>query len=142
MAFISKDGLKKLLFTHCVEVKYQRRHPKLKNKTCRLFCVGAYPNFHNNAFLATIGAQSALNYDFPKGSPPYPPKPFYNPDQKNLVVTFSIFDGNYRSISVNRCNVIRAFPVDSKDNINKFWKYFNKHISPMSIQEKIDFKNK
>jgi hypothetical protein len=142
MPFISRDGLKKLLQTHCVEIKYQRRHSLQDSKTCRLFCVGCYPYFHTNKFLATIGAQSALGFEYPKGAVPYPPKPPYNPDAKNLVITFSIFDGNYRSISIYRANVIRAFPVDTKENIKNFWDYFNRKIAKMSIQEKTDFKKK
>lgn len=139
MPFISRDGLKKLLQNHCVEIKYQRRHPTLESKTCRLFCVSSYPNFHTNKFLASMGAQSAF-FHYPKGSPPYPPKPPYNPDEKNLVITFSIFDQSYKSVSINRANVIRAFPVDTKENIKKFWEYFNTKITKMSIQERTDFK--
>jgi hypothetical protein len=88
-----------------------------------------------------MGAQNAF-YRYPKGKAPYPPKPFYNPDDKNLVLTFSIFDQNYRSISINRANVIRAFPVDTKENIKNFWEYFNTKIAKMSIQERIDFKRR
>lgn len=141
MPFISREGLKKLLLTHCVEIKYQRRHPLVDSATCRLFCVGAYPNFQDNLFLKTSGAKIAF-YREPKGSPPYPPKPQYNPDEKNIVITYSIFDMDYRSITINRANVIRAFPVDNKENIKKFWEYFNTKIVNMSVQEKTDFKKK
>ena len=141
MPYTSKDKLKQLLLTNCVEIKYQRRHPREDTSTCRLFCVGAYPNFHNNAFLASMGAQNAF-YHYPKGVAPYPPKPFYNPDKKNLVITFSIFDLDYRSINIHRANVIRAFPVDTKENIVSFWEYFHKKIATKSIQERADFKKK
>jgi hypothetical protein len=141
MPFISREGLKKLLYNHCVEIKYQRRHPLVDSATCRLFCVGSYPTFQSSPFLASMGAQNAF-YRYPKGKAPYPPKPFYNPDDKNLVLTFSIFDQNYRSISINRANVIRAFPVDTKENIKNFWEYFNTKIAKMSIQERIDFKRR
>lgn len=142
MPFVSRENLKRLLLTNVVEVKYQRRHPLKNTNTCRLFCVGAYPSFHTNKFLASMGAQSALGYEYPKGAIPYPPRPPYNPDEKNLVITWSIFDHSYKSITVNRCNVIRAFPVDTKENIKNFWDYFNKHIVNMSVQEKADFKLK
>lgn len=141
MPFVSRDGLKQLLFKNCVEIKYQRRHPLRDSNTCRLFCVGCYPLFQNIPFLASIGAQSAF-FHYPKGKSPYPPKPFYNPDDKNLVITFSIFDLDYRSINVNRANVIRKIPIDTKENIKNFWDYFNNRIAKMSLQEKIDFKRK
>lgn len=141
MPFISREGLKKLLYNHCVEIKYQRRHPLVDSATCRLFCVGCYPTFQSSPFLASMGAQNAF-FHYPKGRAPYPPKPPYNPDEKNLVITFSIFDLDYKSISVNRANVIRAFPVDTKENIKKFWDYFNTKIAKMSIQERTDFKNR
>jgi hypothetical protein len=142
MPFISKDGLKTLLFSHVVELKFQRRHKKGDELTRRMFCTGSYPNFHNQKFLATVSAQSALNFRYPKGPIPYHPKPYFNPDQKNLVISFDIFMQDYRCITVNRCNVIRAFPVDSDENIKKFWQYFNKYIIPMSAQQKTDFMKK
>lgn len=142
MAFISKDNLKTLLFSHIVELKFQRRHPKGNELTRRMFCVGSYPNFHTNKFLGTVAAQTTLNYSYPKGPPPFHPKPYYNPDEKNLVITFDLFMGDYRCITVNRCNVIRAFPVNNDENIKKFWQYFNKYILPMSSQQKQDFMKK
>jgi len=141
MPFVSKDGLKQLLHGHCVEIKYKRRHPTAASATCRLFCVGCYPLFQDNYFLNTLGAKNAF-YNRPKGAPPYHPTPYYNPDNKNLVITYSIFDQDYRSINVQNANLIRAFPVNNKENIKKFWDYFNTKIVKMSIQERTDFKNK
>ncbi len=138
MPFVSIEGLKKLLYNHCVEIKYQRRHPLVDSKTCRLFCVGFYPNFDNNPFLNSLSARSAF-YNPPSGGSQ---SLKYNPDDKNLVITYSIFDMGYRTVSINRANVIRAFPVDNKDNISKFWDYFNKNISTMSLEKRIDFKKK
>lgn len=140
MAFISRDNLKTLLFSHVVELKFQRRHQKGDELTRRMFCVGAYPNFHNNKFLSTMGAQTTLHYHYPKGPPPY--HPHFNPDQKNLVISWDLFLQDYRCITVNRCNVIRGFPVDTDENIQKFWKYFNKYILPMTPEAKLDFMKK
>jgi len=138
MPFISREGLKKLLYNHCVEIKYQRRHPLVDSNTCRLFCVGFYPNFGNNPFLNSLGARSAFYNPSSGGSKSLN----YNPDDKNLVITYSIFDMGYRTVSINRANVIRAFPVDNKDNIQNFWDYFNKNISTMSLEKRIEFKKK
>lgn len=49
---------------------------------------------------------------------------------------------DYRSITVNRCNLIRLFPIKTKDEIKEFWDYFSKHIIPMTVQEKINFSKK
>src|SRR5690606_36458655 len=116
MPFVSRDTLKKLLFKNCVEIKYLRSHPLKESKTRRLFCVGCYPLFHHMPFLASMGAKSAF-FHYPKGRAPFPPVPFYNPDDKNLVITYSIFDMDYRSINVRNANVIRLFPIDNKENI-------------------------
>jgi hypothetical protein len=137
MPFVSRENLKLMLYNHCVEIKYQRRHPLVDSNTCRLFCVGFYPNFDNNPFLNSIGARSAF-YKPSKGSGQLK----YNPDQKNLVITYSIFDQAYRTININRANVIRRFPVDNKENIKKFWEYFNSKIATMSIEERTAFKKK
>ena len=141
MAFLSRDGLKQMLLNHVIELKYQRKHPTQSSNTRRMFCTGAYPNFQNSQFLASIGAQSALGFRYPKGASPYPPKG-YNPDEKNLVVTYDIFMQDYRNIYVYRCNSIRAFPVDTKNNIENFWEYFNNNIANMSQQDKIEFLKK
>lgn len=140
--FISRDGLKRLLLDRVVELKFQRRHPTEASATRRMFCIGAYPNFHTNEFLSTIGAQSALRFRYPKGSPPYPPKPPFNPDAKNLVITWDIMMQDYRMITVNRCNVIKAWPVGNEKEREEFWKFFNEVVAPMSVQEKMDFHKK
>lgn len=142
MGYISREGLKRILFNNVVEVKTELRHPKPHSNTRRFFCVGAYPNFHNNPFLATASARLTLRYRYPKGFPPYNPVPYYNPDQKNLVITWDIFRQNYRSIQVYRCNLIRVWPIDTHDNILKFWEYFTKSIAPMTSQQKEDFFDK
>lgn len=142
MAFISRDGLKGLLFNRVVELKFQRRHPTQDSKTRRMFCIGAYPNIHTNEFLATIGAQSAFRFRYPKGSPPFPPQPYYNPDRKNLVITWDIMMQNYRCITVNRCNIIKTWPVRNQEEIDAFWGFFNEVVAPMSVQEKIEFHKK
>jgi len=142
MPFISRENLKYLLQDHCVELKFNRKHPTSVSKTRRMFCVGAYPNFSNNTFLASLSAQTALGFRLPKGPSPHHPVPFFNPDEKNLVITWDIFMMNYRCINISSCNVIRAFPVDTSDNIKNFWEYFNNNISPMTVSEKMDFHKK
>jgi hypothetical protein len=142
MAYISRENLKTLLNNNVVEIKFNRRHPTQTSATRRMFCVGAYPSFHSNPFLASVDAQNFLGYRYPKGVAPYHPRPFFNPDEKNLVITWDIFMMNYRCITVNGCNVIRAYPVDTPNNQTEFWKYFNSTIVPMSVAEKMSFHNK
>ena len=142
MAFVSKDGLKSILFSHVAEIKFERRHPLEDSKTRRMFCTGAYPNFHTNKFLQTHAAKFALNYRLPKGTIPYPPIPYYDPNAKNLVISWDLMMQDYRCITAYRCNVIRVFPVDTDEKIKEFWKYFNKYIYGMSSQQKMDFHRK
>lgn len=142
MAFVSVSGLKQLLFRNCIELKFERRCPKGNLTTRRMFCVGAYPNFHNNPFLASAAAQTTLRYRYPKGFPPYPPQPFYNTDAKNIVITWDIFMQDYRAISMDQCNVIRGFPIDTDEKINDFWEYFIENLQNMTPQAKEIFMKK
>lgn len=142
MAFIGREGLKALLFSHVVELKFMRRHPRQDTNTRRMLCTGAYPNFHNNKFLNSASSKYALNYRLPKGQIPYPPKPYYNPDAKNLVICWDILMQDYRCINIRNCNVIRVFPVSTDEDIKKFWEYFNKHLYGMSSEQKMDFHKK
>lgn len=139
MPFVGREGLKNILFSNVAEIKFTRRHPREDTKTRRMLCCGAYPNFHTNKFLNTLSSQYALNFRLPKGSIPYPPRPYYNPDAKNLVISWDLFMQDYRCINIRNCNVIRVFPVNTDEEIKEFWKYFNKHLFGMSPQQKTDF---
>jgi hypothetical protein len=142
MGFISKDALKQVLFQHVVEIKFLRKHPNKTSSYRRMFCVGAFPNFQNNAFLLAEDTMARFNFTLPKGSSPYPPVPYFNPDHKNLVITWDIFMQNYRCINVRNCNLVSSFRVESKEDIANFWKYFDDKITGMGTQDIMDFHRK
>ena len=52
----------------------------------------------------------------------------------NLVVTWDIIMQDYRNVSMDMCYLVQKMPAD--DN---FWEYFNKHIFPMSPNEKMRY---
>jgi len=63
-----------------------------------------------------------------------PPK--YNPAQKNLHITWDIFMQNYRTISLDSCDLISVIPAD-----DQFWNYFTENLAGMSSTDKQAFMN-
>ena len=58
----------------------------------------------------------------------------YNPDAKNIVITWDIFMQNFRCVSLESCELISLIPAD-----DEFWLYFAEKIARMSAGEKQTF---
>jgi hypothetical protein len=58
----------------------------------------------------------------------------YNPDLKGLVVTWDIFEQDYRQINVAACQVVATIKAN-----DEFWKYYNEKLAFMTEKQKIDF---
>ena len=74
--------------------------------------------------------RTTLNYVPPMKAPKY------NPDNKNLVITWDVFMQAYRTISVETCQIITMIP----DN-ERFWQYFTENLADMPQDQKIAFMN-
>lgn len=113
-------SLKPILQNAVCEVKFFRRRPKIgKPPTRRMLCTNC------PGILNTIDGRVTLNYK-PAGS-----QIKFNPDQKNLIITWDVFMQDYRCINVSNCELIASIPQDS------WWEYFKNNIVKLSTQQKI-----
>jgi hypothetical protein len=62
--------------------------------------------------------------------------PKFDPNQKNLIITWDIFMQNYRCINMQACDLIQVIPANSE-----FWKYFNEKLAKLSAAQKMNFMN-
>ena len=120
---VSLNQLKSLLQGNVVEVKFARRIPKPgKPANRRMFCTNSY------TLLNSSEGRITLNYTPPKKAPKY------NPDTKNLIITWDVFMQGYRTISVESCELISLIPANEL-----FWEYFRENLTTMSPPQKIGF---
>lgn len=127
--FISRENLKVLAQTHICEVKFRRRRPVAgKPLFRRMLCTSAQ-NILNN-----IDGRLTLNYR-PTTPPPYG-NPYYDPNQKNLVILWDIIMQDYRAINMSYCNLIARVPAN-----NTFWQYFRDFYFHKSPAEKMAWMN-
>ena len=122
---VSLGQLKGILLNNVCEVKFSRRNPKpAMLATRRMLCT------NNSQLLNSVEGRTILNYKPPTAAPKY------NPNQKNLVVVWDILMHGYRTINVDSVDLISTLDADET-----FWVYLQEKISPMSVQEKINFMN-
>ena len=89
---------------------------------------------NNDRLLKSIPGHVALGYTPPKGIGLK-----YNPDDKNLVVTWDIFMQAFRQVPIESVTLISAIPLTDTESIDRFWEFFAKRMQNMSAQEKEDF---
>ena len=63
--------------------------------------------------------------------------PKFDPNQKNLIITWDIFMQNYRCINMQACDLIQAIPANTQ-----FWQYFNEKLAKLSTAQKMEFMNR
>jgi len=127
--YISRENLKVLARNNICEVKFRRRHPvKGKSLFRRMLCTS------NQVILMSLDGRTTLNYR--PTTPPDYSNPYYNPDQKQLVILWDILMQDYRAINMSYCNLIARVPANKL-----FWDYFNKEIYPKSPAEKMAWMN-
>lgn len=113
-----------LLHSVC-DIRFVRRRPKpFAAETRRMWCTNCAP------LLESFNGKSILNYRVPKNLPKY------NPSEKFTIITWDILMQDFRTISVDACDIIKKIPANED-----FWKFFNENILTMSTQEKINFMN-
>ena len=117
--------LKKVLLSNVAEIKFRRRRPKAGSpSTRRMLCTNSL------SLLSSPEGRIALNYrraiNLPK----------FNPEAKDLLITWDVFMQDYRCINMAACYLINAIPANKT-----FWKYFNEKLSLLSANDKIRFMN-
>lgn len=125
----AQTGLLQLLSENVVEVQFRRRNPKGGVGSIRsMLCT-------NNALLLnSILGKTTLHFKPPKGR-----GLGYDPRAKGLLVTWDILMQDYRQIPLESVNVLEARPLKTKEDIAKFWVFFNDVLSKMSASQKLQF---
>lgn len=122
---ISLQSLKTLQQNNAVEIRFVRRLAKPGSPpTRRMLCTGCLP------LLNSPEGRIALNF-----RPAYN-RPIFNPDVKNVVITWDILMQNYRCVSMDACDMFAVIPA------RDFWEFFNEKLALMSVAEKIEFMNR
>ena len=122
---VSLGNLASVLQENVAEVKFTRRRVKAGSPaTRRMLCTNSF------SLLNSADGRVALNFKPPTNYPKY------NPQAKNLVVTWDIIMQGFRTISVETCDLISVIPAN-----DEFWTYFNEKLAPLSQSEKINFMN-
>lgn len=127
--FISRENLKALAQTHICEIKFRRRRMVAgKPLYRRMLCTSA------QNILNSFEGRFTLNYR-PTTPPPFG-NPFYDPNQKNLVILWDIFKQDYRAINMSFCNLIARVPAN-----DEFWQFFLDNYYHKSPAEKMSWMN-
>lgn len=102
-----------------------RRRPRIGvPPTRRMLCT------NNLALLMSPEGRIALNYRRAINMPKF------DPNAKNLLITWDIFMQDYRCINMAACDLIQAIPANKS-----FWNFFNKRLALMDAQQKMRFMN-
>jgi len=120
---VSLLTLKQTLENNVAEIKFQRRKPKPGAPLFRrMLCT------NSQSLLNSSKGRTALNYMSPKTGVKY------NPDAKNIVITWDIFMQDFRCVSLESCDLISLIPAG-----DEFWLYFTEKVARMSAGEKQTF---
>lgn len=132
MSEFAVNGLRQLLASGVVELRFVRRHEKGGHPSHRrMFCTNNYGVLNN------IIGKVTLQYRPPKGvGLPY------NPAAKRLVPCWDILMCAYRQIPVESVTVVQFWKLTTREEINKFWSFFMQAVYPMSAEEKRRFMDK
>lgn len=122
---VSLPTLKNLLLSNVAEIKFIRKRPKAgAPSTRRMLCTNSL------SLLMSPEGRLALNYRRAINNPRY------NPNAKNLLITWDIFMQDYRCINMSACDLINVIPANKT-----FWGFFNKRLALLSTDQKVRFMN-
>ena len=103
------------------EISFFRRHPITYRPDFRkMLCT------NSSSLLNSFNGRMVLGYRPPTQMP------HFNPQQKNLIITWDILMIDYRCINMDECYLIKSYPAN-----DTFWKFFNEKIYTMSTLEKM-----
>jgi len=121
---VALSTLKALLNDNVVEIKFKRRRVKQgAPATRRMLCT------NSDIILNSPEGRNVLGF-----TPTSTPKPF-NPDSKNLIVSWDILKRGYRMISMDNCELISQLSQED------FWPYYADKLSKMTAGEVEAFYN-
>lgn len=121
----SQATLKNLLLNNVAEIKFLRRRAKPGSAlTRRMLCTNSL------SLLNSTEGRLALNYKRAVNMPKF------NPNTKNLVITWDIFMQDYRCINMAACDLLQVIPANKE-----FWMFFNQKLAGMNAVQKINFMN-
>lgn len=123
MPLASYGTLYNSLLNNVVEVKFTRRRqlPGLL-PIRRMLCTNSME------VLGSTNGRIVLNYRTPTNSIKY------NPTNKGLIITWDILMQDFRTISLDSCEIVTTYAPN-----DDFWRVFNETYFPMSQQQKIAF---
>jgi hypothetical protein len=122
---VSLPTLKNLLLNNVAEIKFSRRRIKFgASTTRRMMCTNSLQ------LLNSTEGRLALNYRRAITSP------HFDPNTKNLLITWDIFMQDYRCVNMAACELVQVIPANQQ-----FWKFFNEKLALLSPQQKINFMN-
>jgi len=121
---VSLATLKSLLLNNVAEIKFSRKRPKPGfPPTRRMLCTNSLPLLNSQEGRIALNYRRAINM------------PKFNPNAKDLLITWDILMQDYRCVNMAACNMINVIPVA------QFWNFFNKRLAIMSANEKTRFMN-
>lgn len=121
----SLPTLKNLLLNNVAEIKFIRKRLKPGSlATRRMLCTNSLSLLNSTEGRLALNYRRAINM------------PKFDPNTKNLVITWDIFMQNYRCINMAACDLIQVIPANQE-----FWKFFNEKLAGMSAPQKINFMN-
>ena len=123
----SANSLTSVLNDHVAEVRFVSRE---SGNTRRMLCT------NSKKLLNSLGGTTALHFRPPSGTLKY------NPHAKGLVVTWDILWQDYRQISIDTANVLMVVPVKTDEEIDEFWRFFDRFLQNMDSWEKMRFMGK
>jgi hypothetical protein len=128
---LSWSGLRLLLETNIIEVRFKRRIPRPSSDWRRMLCTRCPLVLHS------LPGRLSLKYVNPNGRG-------LNIDPKayNLMPTWDLFWQSYRFISLDLYDIITVIPTRNEDELTKWWVYFNEEIYKMPSSEKDAFSYK
>lgn len=116
--------LKKLLLNNVAEIKFLRKRPRPGlPPTRRMLCTNSLPLLNSPEGRIALNYRRAIN------------RVKYDPDSKNILITWDILMQDYRCINMAACDLVSVIPVQ------QFWKFFNEKLALMPAGEKTRFMN-
>jgi len=121
----SLPTLKSLLLSNVVEIKFFRRRPRAgAPPTRRMICTNSLSLLNSTEGRLALNYRRAINI------------PKFNPDTKDLIITWDIFMQDYRCVNMAACDLIQVIPANKS-----FWKFFNEKLAGLTVVQKINFMN-
>jgi hypothetical protein len=121
----SLPTIKSLLLSNVVEIKFYRRRLKLgAAPTRRMLCTNSLSLLNSTEGRLALNYRRAINM------------PKFDPNAKDLIITWDIIMQDYRCINMTACDLIQVIPANQL-----FWKFFNEKLAGLSAPQKISFMN-